>query len=82
MEPIPAAPAAGDPSDSQDWLRMVVDAACSDFAGRIHRDHILAVARDVACRFRDARVTSYVPLLVSRFTRERLLQELREEPRK
>jgi len=78
---IPEFP-GGSAATAHDWLHAVIESACHDFAGRVSHEHILDVAREVAARFRDARVTSYVPILVGRFTRERLQQELREAAQK
>jgi hypothetical protein len=59
-----------------DWLHTVIDHACRDFAGRVTHQRVLDIVGEVASHYRDARVTSYLPILVSRFTRERLLREL------
>ena len=64
------------------WLPVVIDRTCRDFAGRVSRQHIIDVVREVASHYRDARVTSYLPIIVSRFTRERLLRELAEDDAK
>lgn len=61
---------------SQEWLHTVIERASRDFAGRVTQQHILDVVGEVASHYRDARVTSYLPIMVSRLTRERLLQEL------
>lgn len=58
------------------WLPAVIDRTCRDFAGRVSQQHILDVVREVASHYRDARVTSYLPIMVSRLSRERLLREL------
>lgn len=79
---FPEVPGDNTSTAAHDWLHKVIEHACHDFAGRVSHEHILEVAREVAARFRDARVTSYVPVLVGRFTRERLQQELREAARK
>ena len=71
LQPAPVkSPAASD------WLHSVIESICRDFAGRVAREHVVTVAGQIALRFRDARVSTYVPLLVGRFTRERLLKEL------
>lgn len=75
---IPATPARS-PAAPQDWLGTVIEHNCREFAGRLTRECILDVSREVAARFRGARVTAYVPILVSRFTRERLLQQLAKD---
>ena len=72
---IPQSP-AGTPSDSHAWLHAVIERTCRDLGGRVAQERVLAVAQEVAANYRDARVTSYRPLLVNRFTRERLLQEI------
>ena len=58
-----------------DWLSTVIERSCREFGGRLTRERILDVSHEIAARFRDAQVTAYVPILVSRFTRERLLQQ-------
>jgi hypothetical protein len=60
---------------SREWLNTVIERTCRDFAGRVTQQHILDVVREVASHYRDARVTAYLPILVSRLTRERLQKE-------
>ena len=71
---IPETP-IGTPATRYEWLRSVVEHACRDFAGRVTQQRIIEVAREVAMRYRVARVTSCMPILVGRFTGERLLRE-------
>jgi hypothetical protein len=72
----------GASATSHEWLHTVIESACRDFAGRVTQQHILDVVGEVASRYRDARVTSYLPMMVSRFTRERLVQELGKDDTK
>ena len=65
-----------------EWLHTVIERTCRDFAGRVTHERVLDVAREVASHYRDARVTAYLPIMVSRFTRERLLQELGKDDAK
>jgi protein-tyrosine phosphatase-like protein len=69
----------GTPAAPQEWLHTVIEHMCRDFAGRVTHQRVLDVVGEVASHYRDARVTSYLPILVSRFTRERLLPELARE---
>ena len=66
----------GASAGSREWLDTVIERTCRDFGGHVTRQHILDVVRDVASQYRDAQVTAYLPILVSRFTRERLQREL------
>ena len=72
----------GTPATRHEWLHTVIEHTCRDFAGRVTQQRIRDVVREVASHYRDARVTSYLPILVSRFTRERLLQELGKDDAK
>jgi hypothetical protein len=47
-----------------------------DFAGRVTQERIRQVAAEVAAMFRDATVTTYIPILMRRRIRERLLQDM------
>jgi hypothetical protein len=78
---IPESP-TGTPADSHAWLHAVIERTCRDLGGRVTQERVLAVAREVAAHYRDARVTSYRPLLVNRYTRERLLQEIARDDAK
>jgi hypothetical protein len=66
----------GASANSREWLDSVIERTCRDFGRHVTREHILDVVRDVAAQYRDAQVTAYLPILVSRFTRERLQREL------
>jgi hypothetical protein len=61
---------------SREWLNTVLERTCRDFAGRVTQQHVLDVIREIASNYRDARVVSYVPIMVSRYARERLQREL------
>jgi len=74
--------APGTPAASHEWLHTVIEHTCRDFAGRVTHERVLDVAREVASRYRDARVTAYLTIMVGRFTRERLLQELGKDDAK
>jgi len=67
---------------ADDWLRTVIERSCREFGGRLTQECILDIARETETRYRDARVSSYVPILAGRFARERLLQILAKDTTK
>lgn len=79
METTTAETGKGTTAASQEWLHALTERTCRDFAGRVTQQHVLDVVREVAARYRDARVSSYLPIMVSRYTRARLLQELAKD---
>lgn len=50
------------------------------FADRLPESTIRSVVRDMAGQFAHATVTTFVPLLVERYSRERLLEIVRDAP--
>jgi hypothetical protein len=49
----------------------------SDLRGQVSQERIRQVATEAAALFRDATITAYIPLLLRRIVRDRLLQEMR-----
>ena len=68
--PVSAGTGGGDASDYVDDL--LVDRIWRDLGKRITREHIRQVALEVAVEFREARVTTFVPIFIRRLTLKRL----------
>ena len=61
-------------------LRSHVDRLVSEFESRCSRDQIERSAEDSAARYKDARITTYIPILVYRDARS-ILSGSREAAR-
>ncbi|HEX6384462.1 MAG TPA: hypothetical protein VF177_07315 [Anaerolineae bacterium] len=74
--------AVNDVTDESDVLALVneqlVEDIWDDLEGRVTRENILQVAIEVATKFQDAAVTSFVPIFIRRQTSERLKARLSE----
>jgi arsenate reductase len=53
-------------------LTVVVDALARRFEGTFSRETVQRFVDDSLARFRDARITMHLPVLVERFARQRL----------
>ncbi len=63
-------------------LDDVIEQIGRDLGGQISPARIREVAAEVAARFKDARITAYLPIFIRRRTCERLKKEiLRDEVR-
>lgn len=51
-----------------------------DLDGRLTRERIRQVTVEVAAEFHEATITTYVPLLIRRYARERLKREIISDP--
>lgn len=74
--------AVNDVTDESDVLALVneqlVEDIWHDLEGRVTRENILQVAIEVATKFQDAAVTSFVPIFIRRQTSEQLKARLKE----
>lgn len=69
----PASPgdAAAHPTNFEDPLvRQVFDHLSAEFSGRVNCDDITAAVRQAHDRLQEARIMTYVPILLERFARE------------
>ena len=59
-------------------MGKLVDKLWQELDETVPRAHIQEVLDDVATRFQDATVTSFLTILIERKTREKLAEELRQ----
>lgn len=68
--PVTPGTGAGDASNYVDDL--LVDSIWCDLGKRIPHEHIRQVALEIAAEFREARITTFVPIFIRRQTLRRL----------
>ena len=68
-------------TEENDVLALVneelIEDIWSDLEGKVTRDNILQVATEVATKFREASVMTFVPIFIRRQTSERLKARLK-----
>lgn len=62
------------------WLDELVEQAWRELGGEMSREHIREMAVEAAARYRDAKVTAYIPMLVRRSVRARLRSDANGVP--
>lgn len=64
------------------WHDELIEQTWREFGGKIPRQHIREVVFETTARFAGATVTAFIPILVRRFTRERLKGDTEGSARK